>query len=302
MEELLTLIDGKEVKITNPHKLLWPEAGVTKLDYITYLLAVSPYLLPYTQDRLLMRWRYPDGPAGERIEEKSIPNHAPDWVARARYKDKMWIVLNDPATLVWTANREALELHVPFDRCQHKNMPTELVFDLDPPDSEHFPLVLQVAWELKQVLDSLGLVSVAKTSGVSGMQVHVPIEPRYTFEETRVINKFIADYMLQKIPDLLTLERVVRRRGGKLYFDYLQLWKGRTIAAPYSVRATPQATVSAPVLWEEVKKGFDPANFTVHTMLKRVEEKGDLFRPLTADKYRYQRSLDPILSFLRAHV
>jgi len=301
MEELLTLIDGKEVKITNPHKLLWPEAGVTKLDYITYLLAVSPYLLPYTQDRLLMRWRYPDGPAGERIEEKSIPNHAPDWVARARYKDKVWIVLNDPATLAWTANREALELHVPFDRCQHKNMPTELVFDLDPPDSEHFPLVLQVAWELKQVLDSLGLVSVAKTSGVSGMQVHVPIEPRYTFEETRVINKFIADYMLQKLPDLLT-GASGQAAGWQTLFRLPAIVERKDDCRPLFRPATPQATVSAPVLWEEVKKGFDPADFTVHTMKKRVEEKGDLFRPLTADKYRYQQSLDPILSFLRAHV
>ncbi len=181
MDDLLTTIDGKEVKITNPGKLLWPELGVTKLDYITYLLGVAPYLLPYTKDRLLMRWRFPDGLQGERIEEKSIRNHAPDWVAGAFYKDKVWILLNDPDTLAWVANREALEL--------------------------------QVALTLKEVLDSLGLFSVAKTSGAKGMQVHIPIKCRYTFEETRIINKFIAEYMLQKMPDQITLERLVKRRG-----------------------------------------------------------------------------------------
>lgn len=301
MEDLITTIDGREIKITNPQKLLWPDAGITKLDYIKYLLHVSPYLLAYTRDRLLMRWRYPDGIGGEKVEEKAIPNAAPSWVPRAFYKDKDWILLNDSATLAWVANREAQELHVPFDRYNHKNYPTELVFDLDPPSADDFSLVLEVALKLKEVLDSLGLFSVAKTSGASGMQIYVPIEPKITFEETRMINKFIADYMVERIPDRITLERVVKKRGKKLYFDYLQLWKGRTMPAPYSVRAKPGGTVSAPVTWEEVQAGVHPADFTMRSMPERIAHKGDLFRPLTTEKERYNQKLEHILSFLKVH-
>ncbi len=300
MEQLITTVDDKEIKITNPDKMLWPKLGITKINYVKFLLQISPYLLPYTKDRLLMRWRYPHGMDQDRVEEKSIPPYAPEWMPRAYYKDKDWILLNDRATLVWLANTEVLEFHVPFDRYDHKNYPTELVFDLDPSEKDNFPLVLEVALQVKEILESLGLFSVAKTSGASGLQIYVPIDARYTFEETRIINKFIADYMLQKIPDQITLERVIKKRGTKLYFDYLQLWKGRTMPAPYSVRARPEGTVSTPVTWEEVQAGFSPSDFTMLTLSERIKQKGDLFCPLTTEKRKYNQSLDGILSFLKS--
>lgn len=188
--EIVTL-EGKEIVLTNLKKILWPKAGITKGEYIKYLLAVAPYMLPYTRDRLLMTWRYPDGIASRRIEEKAVPPAAPDWLPRAFYKDKEWILLNDTAALIYTANRAALELHVPFDRYNHKNYPTELVFDLDPPDGGSFDQVLEVAITLKELLDSLSLFSVVKT-GATGLQVYVPIDPVYPFEETRKITTFIA--------------------------------------------------------------------------------------------------------------
>ncbi|WP_018131514.1 non-homologous end-joining DNA ligase [Effusibacillus pohliae] len=300
MDDSIT-VDGKTIHVTKPEKLLWPEAGISKRDYIEYLLAVSPYLLPYTKDRLLMMWRYPDGVGTKRIEEKAVPDFAPDWIPRAFYKDKHWILLNDAATLAWVGNYAALELHVSFDRYWKKNYPTELVFDLDPADPVDFERVLEVALQLKAVLDSLSLVSVAKISGATDLQIYVPIDCRYTFEETRKINKFIAEYMARQNPRRITLERNVKKRGGKLYLDYLQLWKGRTMPAPYSVRTQARATVSMPVTWGEVENGFAPSDFTIRNAVQRIREKGDLFSPLTTDKHSYNQGLDEILSFLEAH-
>lgn len=180
-----------------------------------------------------------------------------------------------------------------------ENYPTELVFDLDPPDANRFDLVLEVALQLNETLRSLGFASVPKTSGAKGMQICVPIDPRYTFEQARQINTFIAKYMIEQMPEKMTLERAVAKRGNKLYFDYLQLWKGRTMPAPYSVRAKPEGTFSAPVTWEEVAKGFDPADFTMHTMHRRISENGDLFSPITTE--RRHQNVDHILSFIQTH-
>lgn len=145
-----------------------------------------------------MIWRYPTGPGGKRIEQRSVHGTAPEWLPRVVYNGKERILLNNTASLVWVANLDALELHVPFDRYDRKDYPTELVFDLDPPDDRSFALVSETALALKEVLDSLGLFSVPKTSGATGLQIYIPIEPKYTFAETRKINKFIADYMSQK--------------------------------------------------------------------------------------------------------
>ncbi|HLN62071.1 MAG TPA: non-homologous end-joining DNA ligase [Symbiobacteriaceae bacterium] len=294
-------IESKQVAISNPDKVLWPEAGVTKREYIEYLIDVAPQLVPYTRNRLLMIWRYPDGVGTKRIEEKLVPDHAPDWIARSFYKDRDWVLLNDAATLVWLANWGALELHVPFDRVDAPGYPTELVFDLDPPEGAPFELVREVALALKEVLDGLSLSSVAKTSGATGLQIHVPIEPLYPYEETRRINEFVARYLQERLKAQITLERSVANRGQKLYFDYLQLWKMRTMPAPYSLRATPQATAATPVTWDEVARGFHPTDFTIQTVRERLTAVGDQFSPVTTDKDAYRQSLNQILGFLQAH-
>ncbi|MDF2961530.1 MAG: polymerase protein [Paenibacillus sp.] len=299
MGELVTEVEGTLISISDPDVMLWP--GITKLDYINYLLTVSPYMLPYTRDRMLMIWRYPEGIGGARVEERSIHGAAPDWVPREVYNGKERILLNNVSTLVWAANLGAIEFHVPFDKYYRKDYPTELVFDLDPPDDRSFTLVLEVALKVKEVLDSLSLASVPKTSGATGLQIFVPIAANYTFEETRQINKFIGHYILQKMPEKITLDRVIERRGKKLYFDYLQLWRGRTMIAPYSVRAQPRATVSTPVMWEEVHRGFVLADFSIKSIPARIAKVGDLFHPISQDHSRLNQILDNILAFLRTH-
>ncbi|CAI6082835.1 non-homologous end-joining DNA ligase [Cohnella sp. JJ-181] len=299
MEKQLYAIEGREIEITHPDRVVWPEAGIAKLDLIRYLMEVAPYMLPYTRDRMLMVWRYPDGIGGKRIEERSIHGAAPEWVPRVAYGGKERILLNDAATLAWLANRGAVEFHVPFDRYNRKDVPTELVFDLDPAAGMPFEAVREVALKLKETLDGLSLASFPKTSGATGLQIFVPIAPRYTFEEARLINTFVARYMLEQLPDRITLERVVEKRGGKLYFDYLQLWRGRTMAAVYAVRATPQATVSTPVTWDEVSAGFEPADFTIATMPQRLRTKGDLFKGVSSEAHRDEQQIDEVLAFVR---
>jgi bifunctional non-homologous end joining protein LigD len=146
--------------------------------------------------------------------------------------------------------------------------------------------VLEVSIRLKELLESLGLISVPRTSGSSGMQIFVPIQPDYTFEETRKINTFVANYFAEQMPQQVTLERVVSKRGNKLYFDYLQLWRGRTMPAVYPARAKRCATVATPITWAaEVAAGIKPADFTILNMKKRIQEKGDLFRLVTTEKH-----------------
>jgi bifunctional non-homologous end joining protein LigD len=290
-------VENQIVKITNPQKILWPQAQITKLDYIRYLVDVSSYMLPYLHDRLLTTIRYPDGIEGKSFYQKNRPEHSPSWIRSFLWRDTNYILANDLPTLVWLGNQACIELHVAFNLSQREAYPTELVFDLDPTDVENFSLVLEVALRIKEVLDSLGLSSQAKTSGASGLQIYIPIDPRYPYEETRLLNKFIAHYVADKFPQQVTVERLVKNRGSKLYFDYLQHWEGKTLPTPYTPRAVNEGCVSAPVTWEEVGKGFVPSDFTIKNMLDRLENNGDLFQSITTKKFG--QSLDDLLDFVK---
>ncbi|PLR98732.1 DNA polymerase domain-containing protein [Bacillus sp. T33-2] len=292
-------IEGKQIQVSHPGQFIFQDIGITKMDYINYLLEVAPLLIPHAKDRLLMMWIYPHGITRRKIEKRSLPASAPEWVCHAFYKGKQRVMVNDISTLVWAANYGAVEFHVPFDRYCRENYPLELAFDLDPPDDASFGLVLEVALQLKQTLDSLGLISVPRTSGATGLQIFVPIDPQYSFEETRKINTFIAHYFLEKNPGKITLERVVQKRGKKLYFDYLQLWKGRTLPVSYSVRAKPNGTVATPLSWEEVQNGLHPDDFTIFDLKERIREEGDLFSSITTDKV--QQQLGEIVNFIKKH-
>ncbi|KQL51294.1 DNA polymerase [Heyndrickxia shackletonii] len=294
VEEIV--VDGRRIEITHPDKMIWESQGITKIDYIHYLINVSHYLIEHAKDRLLMVWLYPHGIAGKKIEKRSVPESAPEWISRIFYKNKERMLLNDTATLAWAANYGAIEFHVPFDCHDKPDFPMEMVFDLDPPNDTSFHLVVEVALKLKELLQSLGLLSVPRTSGSSGLQVFVPIEPIYTFEQTRRITTFIANYFQEQMPKQITIERVVSKRGNKLYFDYLQLWRGRTMPVVYSPRAKRHATVATPLTWSELEGGIQPTEFTILNIRRRIEEKGDLFKTLTTEKHN--QSLREILSFI----
>ncbi|GAB7387560.1 hypothetical protein BSNK01_13970 [Bacillaceae bacterium] len=288
-------IEGKKVTISNPHKLMWPHLEISKLEYLRYLGEIAPALLPYTRDRLLTIVRYPDGVGGKHFFQKNAPDYTPSWVSTCRWGKVNYILLNDLPTLIWLGNQAALELHVSFHTA-YDERPTELVFDLDPSVQGDFSHVAEIALQLRDVLGRLGLNSWSKTSGATGLQLYVPIERKYRFEETRRIARFIAEYMVETMPRQVTLERTVSKRGTRLYIDYLQHWRGKTLPAPYTARATEKATVSAPVTWEELAAGVHPEQFTIRNLAARLRKVGDLFSPLLDATQR--QSLDEIFRFL----
>jgi len=294
MEDVL-IIDDKHIKISNPKKYLWCNSNyqVDKVTYITYIHNAAEYILKYSKDRLLTTIRYPNGVTGKHFYQKNAPSFAPEWIQTIVWNDTNYILANDTATLVWLANLACLELHVSFNYWQHEDYPTELVFDLDPTDTSNFMHVLQMASYMKEVLLEVGLIAYPKTSGATGLQLYIPILQKYTYDDTRKVAKFIAEYIQQKYPKDITLERLVKNRGNKLYVDYLQHWRGKTLPAPYSVRAREKPSVSTPVSWNEIEKNsFKPDDFTIFNILDRINKVGDLF-DLTS-----KQSLDHILEII----
>lgn len=295
MTEKVLTVEGKEIPVTHPDKIMFPEIHLTKWDYVMHMARLAPFMLPYTRDRLLTVIRYPHGVHGKSFYQKNIPEYAPDWVQSAEEGETRYILLQDTPTLVWLATQAALEFHVSFHFAQSER-PAELVFDLDP-SVKGFDKVTEVALALQRALQSLGLKSVPKTSGATGIQVYVPIERRYTFEQTRRVGKFLGTFLQEKNPTLITLERLKKDRGRKVYFDYLQHWHGKTLAAPYSPRARANAPVSTPLLWSELERGLQPEDFSLLNIHGRLSKVGDLFHKVAAKVER--QSLDDILDFIK---
>lgn len=296
MEEKKVRVEGREIRISNPDKILFP--GITKWDWILHLTRLAPYLLPYARGRYLTTIRYPEGVEGKFFYQKNAPDHAPEWIQRSRSGGVDYILLQDAPTLIWLGNLACLEFHVSFDRAGRPGFPTELVFDLDP-TVKGFEAVMETALHTREALLTMGLDGVVKTSGATGLQIHVPIQPRYSFEETRKISAFIARYLRERYPGLITIERQVKKRGKLVYFDYLQHWGGKSLITAYSSRARREATVSVPLRWEELKPGLTPETFTLETIHRRLEEQGDLFAPVSRPTTRYD--LGAILKFIQQH-
>ncbi len=291
------LIDGEQVKITNPEKVLWPEVNIRKIDFIATMIKIGKYILPHAKDRLLTTIRYPDGVNGKSFYQKNIPDYAPDWVNHQQWNDINYIVLNKASTLAWLGNQAALELHTSFNVHQEPMSPTSLVFDLDPSEGQTFDQVVEVALIVYETLNSLGIEAWIKTSGATGLQIYIPTGNQYTYDQARKINQFFGMYFSEKYPNKITIERMVNKRGKKLYFDYLQMWHGKTITLVYSPRARKYASVSMPVAWDELKNGIKPEDFTLLNVEERLMKKGDLFAPLL-EKKKIQ-SLKPILQFIK---
>lgn len=273
-------IGGQEITITNPEKLLWPERGITKQIYLEKLTALSPYLLQYCRDRLLTVIRYPHGVPGMSFYQKNAPEPLPDFVRTATHDNINYILLQGLPELLWLGNMAALEFH-PSLHYAGSELPCEWMIDLDP-SLEVEPRIMEATAVVGEVLQSLGIASVPKTSGATGVQIIVPIRPGVTFDGLRRIGHFVGRYVTEKRPDLFTLERLKKHRGDKIYFDYLQHYGGKTLAAPYTPRARPLATVSTPLLWEEVHRDVSPADFHLQNIEERLSRMGDLIAKVPA--------------------
>jgi bifunctional non-homologous end joining protein LigD len=269
---------GREVPISNPDKVLFPQAGLTKLDLVNYYVTVAEGALRGAGGRPNMLVRYPNGIGEEFFYQKRAPASRPDWVEvvtlrfpSGRSADE--VVPRDAAALAWLANLACLELHPHPVRAEDLDHPDELRVDLDPVAGVKWRQVTEVALISKTVLDEFGLRGWPKTSGKRGLHINVRIEPRWTFEEVRRAALALAREVERRVPKLATSKWWKEERHG-VFVDYNQNAKDRTVAAAYSVRPTAEATVSAPLAWDEVER-CEPGDFTLPKMLKRYARIGD---------------------------
>jgi len=268
------------VKPTNVKKVFWPKDGYTKGDLIQYYESVAPLLLPYLRDRPLVLTRFPDGIDGKSFFQKDAPVYVPDWVRTEVVhsgdgeRDIRYFVVDDLESLRYVANMGTIPLHVWSACVSALENPDWLVLDLDPKEAP-FAHVVQVARALKTILDELELPSFIKTSGATGLHVLLPMERRYTHEETRTFARLLAMLTVDQVPEISTITRSIKGRGGKVYVDFGQNGRGNTIVAPYSVRPLPGAPASCPLRWDEVTARLDPAKFTIRTIPERFERMPD---------------------------
>ncbi|MFB4169862.1 DNA ligase D [Virgibacillus sp. JSM 102003] len=261
-------------ELSNTDKTFWPQVNMTKGDLLIYMREISPYMLPYLKDRRLTVIRCPDGVNEESFFQKHLPDYAPSFIKGVSIEDEEFFICDSLDSLLWFANHGAIEFHIPFQPIS-SDTPTEIAFDLDPPDRDAFPLAIKAANLLKQMLDSLELVSFVKTSGGKGIQIHIPIPDKsMTYDQTGIFTQAIAWTIEKEFPDLFTTERLKKNRGDRLYIDYLQHGKDKTLIAPYSPRKRDDATVSMPLFWEEVKDGLTPDAFTIANAVDRVKRDG----------------------------
>jgi bifunctional non-homologous end joining protein LigD len=260
---------------SSPSKLLWPDAGVTKQDLWDYYEAAADRLLPHLEDRPLTLKRFPGGLGGEGFFQKNLSRGAPESLGRfeswAESSDRTvtYAVVRHVADLRWCAQVAALELHPWFSRTDMPDRPDTLAFDLDP-GAAGPPAAAAARW-LREVLDGLGLESAVKTSGKRGLHVYVPLERRYGFSDARGVGLGIARCCAAAHPDELTVEMRKARRGDRLLLDWSRNGPAQTLVVAWSPRATPEATVSAPLDWDEVVDDLDPTAFTVRRALDRPD-------------------------------
>lgn len=267
------------IDVTHPEKPIVPALQLNKADYLLYLRQAAPYLLPFLRERRLTLIRYPHGTGDEFFYQKSTPDYAPDFVLTDEVDDISYTICNDPRTLLWLGNQLAMEFHIPFET-RDTDRPTEIVFDLDPPSVNEFHLAIEAAKRIKALLDGLFLTAFIKTSGGKGLQVYIPLKKNaFTYEETRQFTAFICQFLCEQAPDLFTLERLKKKRGNRLYLDYIQHDAGKTIIAPYSPRGNELGLVATPLEWDELYHDeLHPSLFTMPAVIERLKEKGDPFR------------------------
>ncbi len=274
VEQELLIVHGREVTVTNPRKVLFPDAGLTKLDLVRYYLAVADGALRAAGGRPNMLVRYPNGIGAEHFYQKRASSSRPPWIEVAtihfpsgRTADE--VVPRDAASLAWMANLACLELHPHPVRAEDLEHPDELRIDLDPVPGVPWSQVRDVAAIVRATLDDFGLTGWPKTSGSRGMHVNVRIRPKWTFDQVRRAALAFAREVERRAPELATSKWWKEERHG-VFLDYNQNAKDRTVAAAYSVRPKPTAPVSAPLTWEEVGDA-DPRDFTMTSMPARFE-------------------------------
>ena len=296
MAEAIELEAGsRRVRLTNPGKVYFPERGFTKLDVARYYLAVEDGIVRALRDRPTTLERHPDGVEGEWFFQKRAPKNLPEWIPTGRVsfpsgRHADQICPTDIAAVLWAVNLGCLTFHPWPVRRGDTEHPDELRIDLDPQPGTDYQDAVRAARELRPLLDGLGLQGWPKTSGGRGLHVYIPIEPRWTFVQVRRAAIAIARELERRAPEQVTTSWWKEERGERIFVDYNQNARDRTIASAYSVRPRPHAPVSAPLRWEELEDA-EPRDFDLATMPARFAEHGDVH----ADKDDHAYSLEAAL-------
>jgi bifunctional non-homologous end joining protein LigD len=296
-KESLLEVEGREIKLSNLEKVLYPKAGFTKGQLIDYYTRISPVLLPHLAERALTLKRYPNGVDGMFFYEKNCPKYRPPWMKTVkvwsegnnRFMD--YCVAADLPTLVWLANLADIELHTSLARAADVKRPTVIAFDLDPGAPANMVQCCQVGLWIRDIFEPLGLQAFAKTSGSKGLQLYIPLNTAVTFEQTKSFAHAIARLLEDRHPDQVVSDMKKALRVNKVFVDWSQNDDHKTTVNVYSLRAKDQPTVSTPVTWKEVeqclaKNDPDLLVFTSDQVLKRAENLGDLFAPVLTMKQK----------------
>ncbi|HEX8525083.1 MAG TPA: non-homologous end-joining DNA ligase [Tepidisphaeraceae bacterium] len=286
----------RKLNLTNLEKVLYP-SGFTKAQVIDFYLKIAPILLPHLKDRHLTLKRYPNGSTGMHFFEKQCPDHRPPWIKTAGVLTSKhertidYCVVEDKPSLLWIANLAAIELHTPLSKASDPDHATSMVFDLDPGPGTDIVDCAKLGLKLRDILLRLKLKSFPKTSGGKGLHVWVPLNTRPTFDQTKTFANAIATIFAKENPRQVTAIIAKSERPGKIFIDWSQNDRGKTTVCAYSLRAKDQPSVSTPVTWDEVDQAVARRSprlltFLAEDVLARVEEEGDLFKPVLTTKQR----------------
>jgi bifunctional non-homologous end joining protein LigD len=278
-------LNGHDLKFTNLSKIYWPKEKLSKRDMLNYYYQASPYILPYLKDRPQSLNRFPNGIKGPSFYQKDVKDKVPDWIETYAYRsegenrDKEFLVGSNEASLLYMASLGCIEMNPWSSTTKKPDNPSWCIIDLDP-DNNPFDQVIEAAIVVNKILTGIGVESYCKTSGSTGMHIYIPLGAKYDYEMSKEFARAIVTAAHSEIPDFTSIERPTANRKGKIYLDFLQNRPQATLAAPYSVRPKPGATVSMPLHWDEVKKGLRMQNFNMQNAMDRIKKVGDIFKPV----------------------
>ena len=293
-------------KFSNLTKIFFPKDAVTKGDVIQYYDEVAEFILPHLKDRPLSLKRYPNGIHAQYFFQKNVADAKfPQWVRTepipSESQDHIinYVIANDKPTLLYLANLGCIDQNPWMSRIGSLDNPDFVLIDLDPYECSYDQIV-EAALITRKALDEIGLEGYPKTTGGDGMHIYVPVEPVYTYEQVRSFAEVLWHLVIARQPDLFTTPRsVAHRKKGRVYFDYLQIGKSKTIAAPYVLRAHDGAPVATPLAWKEVKKGLTPDKFTIRNAVARFRRVGDVFGGVLTNKQRLEAPIQRLSELLR---
>jgi bifunctional non-homologous end joining protein LigD len=299
-KEQVVIINKKELTFTNLDKIYWPAEKITKRDMLNYYESIAPFMLPFMKDRPQSMNRFPNGVNKPSFYQKDVTGKVADWIEKHDYvsesdgEKKQYLVCIDEASLLYMANLGCIEMNPWHSTTKKPDNPTWCVIDLDPEGKITFDQVIEAAQVIKQLTDDLEIDTYCKTSGSTGLHIYIPLGAAYDYDQSRQLAELLVTLAHHEMPSFTSLERSPAKRKNKIYLDYLQNRSIQTIAAPYSLRPKPGATASAPLHWDEVKKGLQISDFSIENMYSRAEEVGDIFKPVLGKGINLKKVLGKI--------